>query len=133
MNLAKATLAAALLAAFPALAETPMTGDEFEAHVGTSTLTYDYGDGVFGIEEYLPGRKVRWAFEADNCLVGTWYEKGDQICFTYDNGGEPACWLFFDLGGYVKGRFMGEGGGWEIYELDKTNEPLSCTGPDVGV
>ncbi|NJM83975.1 MAG: hypothetical protein HC844_17365 [Tabrizicola sp.] len=124
---------ALIIAGLPALAETPMTGDQFEAHVGTNRLTYDYGGGLLGIEEYLPDRRVRWAFEADTCLEGTWYEDGDQICFTYENGGEPACWLFFDLGGTIKGRFMGEGGGWEIFEIEKKDAPLSCSGPDVGV
>ena len=43
-------IAALFFLAGPALAETPMTGDEFDANTVGETLTYDYGDGLFGTE-----------------------------------------------------------------------------------
>lgn len=127
------TVLAAALAALPAHAETPMTGPEFEANTTGETITYDYGNGLFGTEEYLPGRKVRWAFEGDLCIYGEWYEQGDQICFAYENDPTPACWLYFLDGGQIRGRYMGEGGGWEILESSRAGGPLPCAGPDVGV
>jgi hypothetical protein len=110
-----------------------MTGAEFEANTTGETLTYDYGGGLFGTEEYLEGRRVRWAFEGDLCIYGTWYEQGDQICFEYENDPTPACWLYFLEDGKIRGRYMGEGGGWEILESSRDGGPLPCAGPDVGV
>ena len=127
-------LALALVgAAQPALAQTPLNATEFEADVTGKTITYDYGDGLFGTEEYLIDRKVRWAFEGDLCIYGSWYQAGDEICFIYENDPTPACWLYFLDGGAIRGRYMGEGGGWEILESNRTAQPLPCAGPDVGV
>ena len=116
-----------------AFAETPLTGAEFGADVTGKTLTYDYGNGILGTEEYLPDRKVRWAFEGDICMYGTWYQDKDQICFVYDSDPTPQCWLYFLESGKIRGRYMGPGGGWEILESARTTQPLSCAGPDVGV
>jgi hypothetical protein len=35
--------------------------------------------------------------------------------------------------GRIRGRYMGEGGGWEIVESERGGGPLPCAGPDVGV
>jgi hypothetical protein len=126
-------LLACLLLAGPALGETPLSGPEFDAMTRGETITYDYGNGIFGTEEYLDGRRVRWAFEGDLCIYGTWYEQDDQICFVYEDEPTPACWLYFNESGNIRGRYMGPGGGWEILESSRDNGPLPCAGPDVGV
>jgi hypothetical protein len=128
------SLAAALLLLMSpaAAADTPMTGDEFEANTTGETITYDYGNGLFGTEEYLPGRQVRWAFDGDLCIYGIWYQEGDQICFVYEDDPTPACWHYFLEAGQIRGVFMGEGGGWEILESGRDGGPLPCAGPDVG-
>jgi hypothetical protein len=126
-------IASLTLSALPAAAELPMTGPEFEANTTGETITYDYGDGLFGTEEYLPGRRVRWAFEGDLCIYGVWYQREDQICFEYENDPTAACWQYFLQDGKIKGRYMGEGGGWEILESSRDGGPLPCAGPDVGV
>jgi len=121
------------LAAPAARAETPLSGAEFEANTTGEIITYDYGGGLFGTEEYLPGRSVRWAFDGDLCIYGEWYQAGDQICFVYENDPTPACWLYFLEDGLIRGRYMGDGGGWEILESTRDGGPLPCAGPDVGV
>lgn len=126
-------LAALILTATPVLAETPLSAPEFDAATLGATITYDYGGGLFGTEEYLADRRVRWAFEGDLCLYGTWYQAGDEICFAYENDPDPACWLYFLEDGKIRGRYMGEGGGWEIVEHSRDGGPLPCAGPDVGV
>lgn len=126
-------LASLILVATPAFAETPLSAPEFDAATLGDTITYDYGGGVFGTEEYLPGRKVRWAFEGDLCIYGTWYQERDEICFIYEDDPTPACWLYFLEEGKIRGRFMGPGGGWEILESSRDGGPLPCAGPDVGV
>ena len=131
--LAGLALAATAAAALPASAETPLTAEAFDAATVGQTLTYDYGNGIFGTEEYLTDRRVRWAFEGDLCIYGDWYQDDDQICFIYENDPTPACWLYFLDNGKVRGRYMGEGGGWEIVESARDGGPLPCAGPDVGV
>jgi hypothetical protein len=128
-------LAALFLAtlAGPATAETPLSAEAFDAATEGATITYDYGGGLFGTEEYLPDRRVRWAFEGDLCIYGDWYQDGDEICFVYENDPTPACWHYFLEGGKIRGRYMGEGGGWEILESSRDGGPLPCAGPDVGV
>ena len=126
-------IATLILLAGPVLAETPMTGAEFDANTTGETLTYDYGDGLFGTEEYLEGRRVRWAFDGDLCIYGIWYPVEDRICFEYENQPDVACWQYFLENGRIRGVFMGEGGGWEILESSRDGGPLPCAGPDVGV
>ncbi len=128
-----AVLTATLSAIGPALAETPMTGAEFEANTTGNTITYDYGGGLFGTEEYLEGRRVRWAFDGDLCIYGIWYVKGDEICFAYENDPDDPCWLYFLENGKIRGLFAGDGGSLEILESSREGGPLPCAGPDVGV
>ena len=121
-----------ILAATPALAETPLTAEEFDAATLGDTITYDYGNGLFGTEEYLDGRRVRWAFDGDLCIYGVWYQSGDEICFDYENDPTPACWHYFLENGKIRGSLRG-GGVLEIMESSRDGGPLPCAGPDVGV
>lgn len=110
-----------------------MTADEFDAATQGFTITYDYGGGIIGIEEYMADRTVRFAFEGDKCIYGIWYQKDDQICFDYDNSLEPVCWHYFLENGRIRGTYLGLGGGWDILESARDTGPLPCSGPDVGV
>lgn len=124
---------ALILLASPCLAGPPLDDEGFDAATKGATITYDYGDGLFGTEEYLDNRQVRWAFDGDLCIYGIWHQKGDQICFDYENDPEPACWLYFLENGRIRGVYMGQGGGWDILESSRDGGPLPCAGPDVGV
>ncbi|MBJ3762682.1 hypothetical protein ILP92_07995 [Maribius pontilimi] len=122
-----------LLCAAPALAETPMTAAEFEAYVEGKTLYYASGGVSYGIEEYHPGREVRWSFLDDECKEGTWYPQGDQICFEYTDGTGPQCWTFFLDDGGLRARFGDDPPGADLYETRASDEPLKCPGPALGV
>jgi hypothetical protein len=132
-------LALALCAAFtlPAAAETPMTGAEFQAHVGTNTFSYAYSNGVRGTADYGPGRTLLWAFEGGDCFTGTWFEDGDQLCFAFEDGRLSACWHFFKDNGRLRGTATylasGDTADIEIFEVSHSDQPLGCPGPDVGV
>ena len=92
----RTALAALIFAvATPGLAETPITAEVFESHVTGKTLTYQQFDSLFGTEEYLEGRKVRWSTAPNECQYGSWYPQGDTICFVYEYSPTPACWTFW--------------------------------------
>jgi hypothetical protein len=121
------------LAAVPAFAETPMTADAFEAHVTGKTITYRQFESVFGVEEYLPGRKVRWSVAPDECQNGSWYPSGRDICFVYEYDPTPSCWTFWLRGGALVALSADAAPGQELYEVAASADPLPCPGPDIGV
>jgi hypothetical protein len=123
-----ALLLAAL--AVPAAAETPLSGAAFDALTRGQTFTYAEDGVPYGAEEYRDDREVVWSFLDGECLHGRWYEAGDAICFVYEDLEGPRCWEFFDEG-RLRARFLG--GGADLIELDRSEEPLECLGPNVGV
>lgn len=127
-------LTALLLSALPGLADQPITAEEFDAYVTGKTLTYaQYGD-VFGIEEYLPDRRVRWQFTEDTCQYGRWYPKeGGLICFAYEYDSEEHCWSFWRENGRLRALSVNDAPGAELTEVAQTDRGLACPGPDVGV
>lgn len=116
-----------------AAAETQMTGKEFEAYSTGKTLTYASNGQVYGVEQYLSDRRVRWAFVDDTCRIGHWYEDAGEICFIYEQDETPQCWTFHLSEGKLLARFISDPPQTELNEVNQTTEPLACTGPDVGV
>lgn len=124
----------ALIAGFiatPLCAE--MTGDEFAAYVTGKTLTFSENGEVYGAEEYLPGNRVRWSYLDGECLNGVWYEQGPNICFVYEDDIEPQCWIFTLRNNSLEALFSTGEDATELYETEKSDKPLYCLGPDVGV
>lgn len=129
----KRILVALALLAGPLQAETPMTAAEFEAYVTGQTLTYAENGVVYGIEEYLPDRRVRWAFSEDECKDGAWFEEDQAICFVYEDNPVPQCWTFYERAGGLAAKFENVDDGRELYEVARSPEPLFCPGPSIGV
>jgi hypothetical protein len=129
------SLTALALCLLPHLAhaEPPMTVAEFEAYVTGKTLTYSQFGQPYGTEEYLPGRKVRWAFTEDICQYGSYYEDNGQICFVYEYDPTPHCWNFWQDAAGLKALSISDAPGSELSEVAQTDEPLACAGPEVGV
>ena len=123
---------ALLLLASPALADPPITAGEFESHVTGKTLTYRQFGSLFGIEEYLPGRKVRWSTAPNECLYGSWYPEGENICFVYEYDPTPACWTFWLKDGALVALSTSGAAGEELHETEASDQGLPCPGPDVG-
>jgi hypothetical protein len=118
----------------PATAETALTAQEFDAYATGKTLTYSEGGAIFGIEQYLPGRRVRWAFTGDTCVDGVWYpDEAGLICFVYEHDPTPQCWSFFQGGNGLSARFENDPDGTLLSEVEQSQTPLICAGPDVGV
>ena len=129
-------LAAALaLLALPATAQDgpPMGAEAFDAYVTGKTLTYAQFGQIFGTEEYLPDRRVRWRFSQDMCQYGSWYPKGDEICFTYEDNPAEHCWVFWEKEGGLAALSVNDAPGAELSEVQQTSDGLNCPGPEVGV
>ncbi len=110
-----------------------MTASEFEAYATGKTLTYARDGAVWGTEQYLPGRRVVWAFTDDECRDGTWYEDQGAICFVYEDDGVPQCWDFFRGANGISARFLGDPESLPLSEVEQSNGPMPCAGPDIGV
>jgi hypothetical protein len=117
----------------PVLADTPITAEVFEDHVTGKTITYRQFDNLFGVEEYLADRKVRWSTAPDECQYGTWYPSGENICFVYEYNPAPQCWTFWLRNGALVALSVNALPGEELHEVDVSDTPLPCPGPDVGV
>ncbi len=131
MKLTSIALALSLTA--PALAETPMGAAEFEAYTAGRTLSFAAGGAPYGIEEYLPDRRVRWSFLDGECLDGTWYPQGSAICFAYEGREDPVCWEFFAGAGGLSARIAGDPLDARLYEVRGAQAEMLCLGPRIGV
>jgi hypothetical protein len=120
-----------VMLADPALAQEPMSGAEFDTYTTGKTLHYGTEGRIYGGEDYLPGRKVRWSFLDGKCLDGEWYAENEQICFVYVDDPEPICWVFYET---PEGPAAHLGGDQSqaLYEIGEASEPLFCLGPEVG-
>jgi hypothetical protein len=125
-------LLALALCATPALADAPLTVEAFEAHVTGHTLTYQQYGQLYGIEEYLPDRKVRWSVAPNTCQYGSWYPEDEYICFVYEYDPNPSCWTFRLSAGRLVALSIADAPGAELHETERSQTPLPCPGPEVG-
>lgn len=125
---------AASLPAGMAQADTPLDAESFESYTTGQTLTFTHDGVPYGAEQYLPGRRVIWAFAGEECEEGVWYPRGDMICFAYETYGIEQCWNFYRTEDGLRAVFQGpDGPSTELYEAYRSATPLMCEGPEVGV
>lgn len=116
-----------------AQADSPMTAQEFDRYTLGKTFYYAENGAAYGGEEYLPNRRVRWAFKDEDCKDGYWYSQEGQICFVYEDGAAPQCWVFTQADAGLLAVYRDESGETELYEMKISQEPLFCPGPAVGM
>lgn len=129
----RALMILACFAAPPAAAQTPLSGPEFDTYTQGKTLFYGFEGQVYGVERYLPNRRVIWSFLDGDCKEGVWYQQEEQICFIYEDRFDPQCWVFTRSGGGLVAQFEGDPQATELYEAEDIGEEMVCYGPDVGV
>lgn len=132
MRILLALLALSVLPAAAQAPPVPLTAQQFETYATGKTLTYAYQGQIFGTEQYLPNRKVRWAFSQKECQNGFWYEKAGSICFVYDGNPDVQCWHFWQGADGLRAEFDEDPAGTALSEVQQTTKPLICAGPDVG-
>ncbi|MEJ6397833.1 hypothetical protein [Yoonia sp. 208BN28-4] len=115
------------LAASPAVAESPMTGDAFEAYTAGRTLTFSTPTTPnFGTEMYLSDRRVLWSTIPGECTTGVWYDQGRDICFVYENDPEPKCWEIYKETDGLRAVFTTRPDTSIIFEKVEDAKPLVC-------
>lgn len=116
----------------PAGDEAGMSAAEFDAYTRGRTFHYAEGGTPYGIEEYLPGQRVRWSYLGGECRAGRWYAQDGAICFVYEDNPVPQCWAFRRGASGLTARFLGESDTL-LYEMRSTDTPMDCAGPYTGV
>lgn len=110
-----------------------MGAEDFDQYTQGKTLFYGFDGSAYGVERYLPGRRVIWSFLDGHCQEGTWYPQNDQICFLYNDRSDPQCWSFQLTPEGLSARFQNDPESTQLYEADDVDEEMLCLGPDVGV
>ncbi len=121
------SIAILCLLAHPAFAQSGLSAKDFEARVLGRTLDFGFqGQDPYGIERYLPDRRVLWSWGDGQCETGEWYVEGDNICFVYDFDPTPQCWRYFETSGRMMAVFMNDGEDSAVYELTPVKRELIC-------
>lgn len=113
-----------------------MTAEQFDAYTRGKTFYFNQSGAPYGAEKYLENRRVRWSFLDGECKNGEWYEKGETICFIYEDLPDPQCWIFTKTVRGMTAQFEDRTGAKDqtgLYEANKSRKPLLCLGPEVGV
>lgn len=126
-------LCCALFATAAGAAETPVSPEAFDALSRGRILVYSDGDRPYGIEQYLPGRRVIWSFLGEECRQGQWSADGNEICFVYEDNPVPQCWTYFNTGEGLKARFRGDPPELPMISVRESDGPMPCQGPMLGV
>ena len=131
-RMARILIAAAfsLAAAMAAQADEIVTPEEFGDYATGYTVYFELYGERFGEETYFENNMTLWRDQSGLCQEGTWYAKGDEICFTYRPEDPHVCWLMLrdEEGMYARltsdGRPIVEP--FEIRVAGKDGRPLPC-------
>ncbi|OYW60703.1 MAG: hypothetical protein B7Z10_00155 [Rhodobacterales bacterium 32-66-7] len=121
------------LAAAPLAAETPIGAERFDALTEGRSMTWSEFGQVYGVEQYLPGRRVRWTLLGDTCVEGVWYAEGTAICFAYEDRPDPICWEMTETATGLNAALVSTVGDSAFVVIEDATEPMACFGPEVGV
>ena len=127
------SLLALCLITTSATADPLLTAEEFDALTLGHTMTWSEYGQIYGVEQYLPGRRVRWTELGDDCKLGHWYPQGPAICFLYEDNPTPACWEISLDGAGMRAFDTADPPGSEPVVIEDTSADLPCLGPEVGV
>ncbi len=129
----RALIALILLAATSsAQAGGPLSAEAFDALTKGRTMTWAEFGQVYGVEQYLPDRRVRWTVLGDDCITGRWYAKGPAICFQYDDRPDPVCWEIQPGPSGLLARQSAQAADVDPVIIEESSEPMACFGPRVG-
>lgn len=122
-----------LALATPMVAETPLDATAFDAYSRGKTLYFGLDNKAIGAEEYLPNQRVRWSLLNGPCQEGRWYQDGPLICFIYDGNEEANCWAVYQRESGLMVRLEDNPAKTTLFEVERSDPPMVCLGPEVGV
>ncbi len=129
-------LLAALLIAAPALAQEPVSPEQFREFAEGWTLHFERDGEPFGSEAFEGDGKVRWRYSDGSCVSGLWRAHKGQLCFLYDSPEEGRtinCWkMLRDEAGLLARLVSGRNEGLELRVARRDTAPLLCGEPGVG-
>ena len=116
-------------------AQERLTGEAFDAFTKGQTFYYGYDAEPYGAEIYNEDRRVQWSFLDGQCKEGYWYDTPERlICFVYeDRPDDPQCWAFYVEAGKLRATFEDGAQAAPLYQIQKSDEPMLCLGPKIGV
>lgn len=104
-----------------------MTAEQFEAYVTGKTLTFSTVEaGNYGVEQYLPRRRVRWSALDGDCIKGEWFPEGESICFIYTGDPRPKCWEVYQTPDGIRAEYTSSDSGTVLFEAKEDPEALIC-------
>ena len=113
--------------ATPAPAQEGMNAEEFDAYVTGRTLSFStFNNPAYGIERYLPGRRVMWSDFDGTCQYGVWFESKGDICFRYEDNPVNQCWTIFEDPDGLRGVYTTVPNTTVIYEMRDSDDQLIC-------
>jgi hypothetical protein len=116
-----------MLTASFATAQDGMTAQEFDAYATGKTITFRTElNPEFGVERYLPGRRVMWSTFEGTCQYGVWFESKGDICFRYEGDPQHKCWTIYDEPTGLRGVYTTVPNTTIIYEILGRDDPLIC-------
>ena len=121
------SLAVCLMFAAPLQAQDAMNGPEFDAYVTGKTITFrTEANPAYGVERYLPNRRVMWSAFDGTCKYGVWFESKGDICFRYDDIPLAQCWTMYDEPNGLRGVYTTNPNTTVIFEVLGRDDPLIC-------
>jgi hypothetical protein len=110
-----------------------LTAEAFEALTEGRTMSWSEFGSVYGVEQYLPDRRVRWTVLGDDCVAGEWYPDGASICFRYDDRPDAICWQMTESATGLEARHASRPANAAPVVITDMTDPMPCFGPEVGV
>lgn len=129
-------VAAAFLFATTTASAEMLTGEAFDQLSRGTTMHFTANGFPYGSEQFFSDRRTVWRADDGRCVNGKWSYKAPEICFIYDDGSGPFCWMITLEAGtmQVTSANADEGEAPLVLELSgQDKQPIYCTGPLFGV
>jgi len=114
----------------------PMTGDAFDRLSRGTTMHFTENGQFYGSEQFFGGQRTVWRADDGRCVNGKWAYKAPEICFVYDDGSGPFCWIIERAPDQLTVTSTGSEAGQPPLVLTLSGQDKSevlCTGPLFGV
>ncbi|MBL1434925.1 MAG: hypothetical protein COB08_001820 [Rhodobacteraceae bacterium] len=70
-----------------------LTGKEFDSLSRGTTMHFTENGQFYGSEQFFFGQRTAWRADDGRCVNGKWTFEAPAICFRYDDGSGPFCWV----------------------------------------